>query len=247
MIKILPQINCDLGEGIPQEENIFPWIDAASIACGGHFGNEKTIRNSLKLALKFNVKVGAHPSYPDPDNFGRKSLQLPFEELAETLLAQIGKFSALASEEGIQPDHIKFHGALYNDAAKNNELASDLSKLLLKNFPQIPVFVPPFSEMEIAAIKIGLKTRLEVFGDRTYQDNYLLAPRTEPKALLVNSEDILIQINSVLTEGQLISSTGNKLPIVAETICFHGDNPGIQNFLPLIRKKFWANKSNPLS
>lgn len=246
-MKILPQINCDLGEGIPQEENIFPWIDAASIACGGHFGDEMTIRHSLNLALKFGVKVGAHPSYPDQKNFGRKSMLLPFDDLAMTLLAQIDRFHSLASEAGIKPDHIKFHGALYNDAAKNPDLANKLSALLLEYFPQIPVFVPPFSQMEVAAKKIGLKTRLEVFGDRTYQDNYLLAPRTEPKALMVDSEDILTQISTILTKGQLISCTGEKLPIVADTICFHGDNPGIQNFLPLIRKKFWASKRNLLS
>lgn len=236
----LPDINCDLGEGIPHEEKIFPWIDAASIACGGHFGEDKTIRKTLELAQAFGVKAGAHPSYPDRENFGRVTMTIPFQELLDSLLTQIQKFLKLASEKGIQPDHIKFHGALYNDAAKSPELATMLSEFLFFHFPDIPVFVPPFSEMEIAAKKVGLKTRLEVFGDRLYQDNYLLAPRSEKKALLKDPEDILIQLSSLIEEGQIISSSGKHLPIKAETICFHGDNPGIQNFLPLIRQKFWA-------
>ena len=243
MTKLLPEINCDLGEGIPCEEKIFPWIDAASIACGGHYGNEKTIEASLVLALKHGVKVGAHPSYPDPENFGRLSMDLPFEDLANSLLSQIEKFQNLASKASLFTDHIKFHGALYNDAAKNPVLATKLAEFLFQNFPNIPVFVPPFSVMEKAAKKIGLKTRLEVFGDRSYQDNYLLAPRTHPKALLVEKEDILNHITSILTDSQLISYSGNKLPVFAETICFHGDNPGIQNFLPLIRQTFWESKS----
>lgn len=236
----LPEINCDLGEGIPEEEKIFPWIDAASIACGGHFGDSQTIRNSLILAQKFGVKAGAHPSYPDRKNFGRISLNLPFEELAISILTQIQNFLLVANELEIEPDHIKFHGALYNDAAKNPELAKNLANFMYHNFPEIPVFVPPYSEMERAAQKIGIKTRLEVFGDRQYQNNYLLTPRTEPNSLLVDSKDIIIQTGTILTEGQLISSSGKKLPIDAETICFHGDNPGIQIFLPLIRQKFWT-------
>jgi 5-oxoprolinase (ATP-hydrolysing) subunit A len=233
------EINCDLGEGIPYEEKIFPWIDAASIACGGHYGDEKSIRHSLLLAKQNAVKVGIHPSYPDRENFGRKSLNIPFDQLEESLLVQIRLFQSISTELGMEADHIKFHGALYNDSAKNNSLAEQLTGFLKRNVPDLCVLVPPLSEMEKVAKSVGLKTKLEVFGDRTYKDNYLLLERDQPKALLTDLEDIEVHISSILKEKTLISSSGKKLPIHANTLCIHGDNPGILNFLPSIRLKFW--------
>jgi 5-oxoprolinase (ATP-hydrolysing) subunit A len=233
------EINCDLGEGIPQEEKIYPWIDSASIACGGHFGDTKSIRDSLLLAQKYQVKVGIHPSYPDRENFGRKSLNLSLKQLEDSLLEQIRLFKSVSSELGIEPDHLKFHGALYNDAAKNFLLAENLSGFLKRNLPSLYVLVPPFSEMEKAAKATGLKTKLEIFGDRTYQDNYLLLERDQPKALLTELEDIDLQLSNIFQENALVSSSGKKLTIQADTLCFHGDNPGILEFLPSLRLKYW--------
>ncbi|TDQ18910.1 UPF0271 protein [Algoriphagus boseongensis] len=234
------EINCDLGEGIPHEDSIYPWIDAASIACGGHYGDENSIRNSLLLAKKHQVKVGIHPSYPDRQNFGRHSMDISFQDLEKSLKEQIQLFKNIAQELQIEIDHVKFHGALYNDAAKNTGLAECLAKFLKTELPNCVLFVPPFSEMEKAAKANGLKTRLEIFGDRTYQDNYLLLGRNQPKALLTEMEEVEKQIQGILEEGVLISSSGKKLPIQAETLCIHGDNPGILDFLPTLRKKFWT-------
>lgn len=234
------EINCDLGEGIANEEFIYPWIDAASIACGGHYGDKESIKNSLLLAKKYQVKVGIHPSYPDRQNFGRHSMEISFQDLEKSLKEQIQLFKSIANELQIEIDHLKFHGALYNDAAKNRELAESLAKFLKNELPISFIFVPPFSEMEKAARANGLKTRLEIFGDRTYQDNYLLLGRNQPKALLTELEDVEKQIQKIEEEGHLISSSGKNLPIEAETLCFHGDNPGILDFLPAIRMKFWS-------
>lgn len=238
----IPDINCDLGEGIPDESLIYPWIDSASIACGGHFGNETTIWESLLLAKKFGVKVGPHPSYPDRENFGRNSLVLPFPKLEQALLEQIRLFQKICDELHLSVDHLKFHGALYNDAARNPILAKSLAQMLQANYPGLPVFVPPHSEMEKYASELGLTTRLEVFGDRSYQDNYSLVDRSQPKALLSSPEEVEAQLASILNGGHLISISGKTLPVSAETICFHGDNPGILEFLPLIRKKFWSKR-----
>lgn len=233
------QINSDLGEGIPGEESIFPLIDAASIACGGHFGDESTIRKSLILAKKSSVKVGAHPSYPDFENFGRKSLDIDFDTLKKSILNQIDLFLKVAQTLDLQMDHIKFHGALYNDAAANSELANSLCSFSKNNFPEICLFVPPNSQTEIFARKYSLKTRTEIFGDRAYQDNYQLLPRNQKKALFTNTEEILLHLKSIMEKGIIHSSSGKELPVKAETLCFHGDNPGLKEFLPAIRNMYW--------
>jgi UPF0271 protein len=235
----LPKINCDLGEGIANEQEIFPWIDCGSIACGGHFGDEASIASSLKLALANGVKVGAHPSYPDQENFGRKSMKLDLGALTASLNEQIDRFQLVANQLGMPSDHIKFHGALYNDAMANAELAQNLCKWLSLQYKRIPIFVSPGSQMLFWAEQFGLKTRLEVFGDRAYQANYQLVARSEADSLFTTMENVDAHIRPILLERQILTSTGKKIPAIAETVCFHGDNPGLMNFLPIIRKKYW--------
>ncbi len=235
----LPEINCDLGEGISGEELIFPLIDAASVACGGHFGTIETIRATLDLAQEFQKKVGAHPSYPDQANFGRKTLLISPKELEISLTYQIQLFLQIADSFGIQMDHIKFHGALYNDAAKDTQLADFLTDLLLSNWPGTPVFVSPHSCMEDFAIKKGLPYRLEIFGDRAYLDTYQLVPRSLEGSLLTEKEAVENHLKSIFFENCIQSVEGTLLPIQADTLCFHGDNPGIQQFLPYLRKTYW--------
>lgn len=238
--KKLPEINCDLGEGISGEKLIFPLIDAASVACGGHFGTIKTIRATLELAQEFQKKVGAHPSYPDQDNFGRKTLVISHEELKISLTNQIHTFLQVADSFGIQMDHIKFHGALYNEAAKETELANFLTDFLLSNWPSTPVFVPPHSCMEEFAIKKGLPYRLEIFGDRAYLNTYQLAPRSLTGSLLIEKEEVEKHLKSIFFENCIQSVEGTLIPIQADTLCFHGDNPGIHQFLPYLRKTYWT-------
>jgi UPF0271 protein len=238
--KRLPEINCDLGEGISGEELIFPLIDTASVACGGHFGTEQTIRATLELAKKFRKKAGAHPSYPDREHFGRKSIAISQAELERSLMAQIQTFLQVAGSFGIQMDHIKFHGALYNDAAKDAVLADFLTDFLLSNWPNVPVFVPPHSYMEEFAIKKGLPFRLEIFGDRAYLDTYQLAPRSMEGSLLTEKDKVEQHLKSIFFEKCIQSIEGTHLPIQADTLCFHGDNPGIHQFLPYLRKTYWT-------
>ncbi len=235
----LPKINCDLGEGVPIEEEIYPFIDCASIACGGHFGDQASIESSLQLAKVAAVKVGAHPSYPDRADFGRKSMNLEFADLAASLREQITLFSGVAQQMEIKIDHIKFHGALYNDAMANSTLAQNLCEWLSGHFKQIPIFVSPGSQMLFWAERFGLKTRLEVFGDRAYQDNYQLLPRTKHKSLFTTLKEVDEHIRFIIEEQQIITNSGNKIPVLAETLCFHGDNPGLMSFLPIIREKYW--------
>ncbi|WPR76632.1 LamB/YcsF family protein [Algoriphagus sp. NG3] len=236
----LPEINCDLGEGIADERLIFPYIDTASIACGGHYGDESSISQTLALAIHFKKNVGAHPSYPDPKNFGRKTMKILDKDLKKSILIQILKFEQLAEKAGIPMEHIKFHGALYNDAVANPELADSLTDFIATYFHNTPIFAPPHSELEKYIIQKGLKHRMEVFGDRRYLDTYRLVPRSVFGSHMVTESDISSHLETLLGKGFLQSDSGNSLPIKADTICFHGDNPGINDFLPLIRKKFWS-------
>ncbi|MFN3996297.1 LamB/YcsF family protein [Algoriphagus sp.] len=232
-------INCDLGEGISGEEFILPFIDVASVACGGHFGNQESIRNTLALVKKFRKKAGAHPSYPDQENFGRKSLPIEPQKLIESLEDQIKLFLKVSEEEKFPIDHIKFHGALYNDAAENVMIASLLVNFLKLEFGKIPLFVPPHSEIEKAAIKVGLPIRLEIFGDRAYTENYKLVSRSVENSLFNQKNQVISHLESIMNQGNIKLISGEFIPIHAETICFHGDNPGIVEILPFVRDRFW--------
>jgi len=236
----LPQINCDLGEGVAWEEEIFPFVDVASLACGGHFGTQDSLDASLSLATKYGKKVGAHPSYPDRENFGRVSIKLPVGDLIDSIRQQIEWFTKTAQAHHLSLDHIKFHGALYNDGAKDSDLANLLTDFLLENYLQTPLLVSPHSELEKKAKEKGLSIRLEVFADRAYTADYLLSSRSLEGSLLQDITSVEPQVKRLLFEGQLMSMEGVQLPIQADTLCFHGDNPGILDFLPILRKRFWT-------
>lgn len=236
----LPQINCDLGEGVAWEEEIFPFIDVASLACGGHYGTQESLDNSINLAKKFNKKIGAHPSYPDRINFGRVTQNIPKEDLVVQIKYQIEWFVECALAHKVSMDHIKFHGALYNDAASDPVLASLLTSFLAAVYPTIPLLVPPHSQLEHHAQLKDIPIRLEVFADRSYTPNYQLSPRIQEGSLLQSLESVDAQVNRLIFEGKLESQTGECLPIVADTLCFHGDNPSILDFLPILRKRYWS-------
>ncbi len=232
-------LNCDLGEGIKDEASIIPLIDLASVACGGHFGDRKTIIETLDLVQKFEKKAGAHPSYPDRENFGRKSLAIKPADLVQSLQQQITLFKEVARTKGVELDHIKFHGALYNDAAENEELAHLLVGFLKNEFPEVPLFVPPHSKIESVARSLNLPIKLEVFGDRAYRIDYKLLSRSEENSLFTQEKQVISHLESIIEKNQIQTASGELLPIQADTICFHGDNPGIMDFLTLVRDRFW--------
>ncbi|PZX55471.1 UPF0271 protein [Algoriphagus ratkowskyi] len=239
-MKNLLEINCDLGEGVQNEALLFPLIDTASIACGGHYGDDQTISNSINLALAHQKKAGSHPSYPDKKNFGRKTMAITDKDLKKSLLIQILKFEQLAEKVGLPMEHIKFHGALYNDAATIPELADSLTDFIANHFHHIPIFTSPHSQLEKYAIEKGLNLRREVFGDRRYGNNYQLIPRSEIGSLLISETEISVQVEKLISKGCVRSNSGKLLPLKADTVCFHGDNPGITLFLPSIRRRLWA-------
>lgn len=232
-------LNCDLGEGMKNEASIIPFIDLASVACGGHFGDRNSIRETLTLIKRLGKKAGAHPSYPDRENFGRNSMLIEPEVLIQSLRNQILLFIEVDEQEEIGCDHIKFHGALYNDAAENQDLALALALFLKREFPEIPLFVPPHSEIQKAAKELDLPHKLEVFGDRAYRNDYKLLSRSVENSLFTQKKQVISHMESILEHKQIQTTTGDFIPIQADTICFHGDNPGIMEFLPFVRDQFW--------
>ena len=234
------EINCDLGEGIANEELIIPFIDAASVACGGHVGDQQSIEQTLIKIKAQGKKAGAHPSYPDPRNFGRKSLTLDSKDLIQSIQSQIELYLSVSERLELPMDHIKFHGALYNDAAKNTELAGKLSDFIATAYPGICLFVPPHSEIEKSALERQVPVRKEIFGDRAYRDDYQLLSRAAENSLLTDFTSVEKHIQPFIEQGFLISSSGRQLSLSASTVCFHGDNPGILAFLPKIRQKWWT-------
>lgn len=238
-MKKLPEINCDLGEGISSEDKIFPWVDTASVACGGHFGDQFSIEKTLVLAKRFEKKVGAHPSYPDKENFGRKSISISKDELISSIDKQVKLFLDVSKKVGLDLDHIKFHGALYNDAASSHKLADLLTDFLKRNYPKTPIFTPPNSQMEILSIQKDLPIRREIFADRTYNADFSLVSRNFSGSLMSDEKSISEHLSHIFLKGEILAIDGSKLPVEADTLCFHGDNPGLEIFLPKIRNTWW--------
>ncbi|MCH6198397.1 5-oxoprolinase subunit PxpA [Aquiflexum sp. LQ15W] len=231
-------INCDLGEGLPNDGLLMPMLDSTSIACGGHTGDEKSIVDALQLAKKFGVKVGAHPSYPDRENFGRKHMNIDHKLLRTIIFKQIQFFEKLCQRQGLAMHHVKPHGALYNFAAINDLTAYVLIYLMEEYFPDAFLYCPAESLMAAMAIESGIKIKREVFADRSYNDDLTLVDRSKPKALLTDPQEVIEHIGWMVNEKKIKTITGNFIPIEAETICIHGDNPAALKILNGIRANF---------
>jgi len=216
-------LNCDLGEGCNSDAAIMPFISSANIACGYHAGDENTIRATLMLAKQYHVSVGAHPSYPDRENFGRKEMDLPLQEIKSMVITQIELVKKLAEKVGLHLHHVKPHGALYNKAAKDKQLAVVIAEAVKEVDPSLILFGLANSESGKAATGIGIPFYNEVFADRTYTDEGQLTPRSEANAMIGSTTTAVEQVMHMLNEGYVISTNGNTIPIQADTICIHGD------------------------
>ena len=219
---LLCDLNCDMGEGTGNDELIMPYITSANIACGYHAGDEETMRKTIRAAKKYNVNVGAHPSFLDRGNFGRSEIKKSPEEIYELVSAQINLLQKIAGYNDARLHHVKPHGALYNMAAKDKELALAIAKAIKDIDENLVLFGLSNSFLISEAKAIGLKTASEVFADRTYRDDASLTPRSQPNALIQNVEEMIQQV-SMMLQGKVKTVSGKEIPIVAETICIHGD------------------------
>jgi len=216
-------LNADVGEGMRNDKELMPYLTYANIACGGHFGTDETIFNTLQLAKKNDVKVGAHPSYPDPENFGRKSLQISREELAKTLKKQIDQFIEQCELIPIKMNHIKLHGALYNDVFGSKEFTLWFISFIKENYPKTLVFIPVFAESFITEVEKRI-VLIEAFADRNYNNDLTLVSRSNSKAILGSIKKIKEHV-LFISKGEIKTIEEEKKQCEADTLCVHGDHP----------------------
>jgi 5-oxoprolinase (ATP-hydrolysing) subunit A len=227
-------INCDLGEGLLTDEQIIPLISSANIACGYHAGDADTMKRTIELCMQHNVAVGAHPSWPDKENFGRTEMQKTTEEIYDIVTAQLFTIAQLAKEQRAVLHHVKPHGALYNQSAKDKTIAAAIAKAVYDFDPSLILFGLSGSVSLTEATALSLQTVHEVFADRTYQDDGSLTPRSQPDALITDEQTSLQQILQMIKSNTVASVTGKVITLKADTICIHGDGSNAVAFAKTI-------------
>ena len=231
-------INCDLGEGLNNEHIIMPLIDSCNIACGGHAGDSGSMIECVEISIKNNVKIGAHPSYPDKINFGRKKIDISPSELSYSIISQIESLETIADSYGLELNHIKAHGALYNQMMIDAEL-SNFYLDTIKDFKnKCSLYIPYKSEIEKIALKKGFSIIYEVFGDRNYNDDLSLVSRNNENALITDPESVVNHIKTIKETETVKTINGNYKKIKFDTICIHSDTNNSIEILKKINQEF---------
>ena len=233
-------LNADLGEGCASDSALLQLVSSANIACGFHAGDAVLMQQCVREALKNGVAIGAHPSFPDRENFGRTAMTLPAETVYAQTLYQIGALAAMARAEGGVMRHVKPHGMLYNQAAKDPQLADAIAKAVHACDPALVLVGLAGSELIRAGERYGLVTRQEVFADRGYLADGSLVPRSQPGALIEDEEQSLAQTLGMVETGRVKSLTGEWASVVAQTVCIHGDGEHALAFARRLRAAFEA-------
>lgn len=237
------KLNADLGESyghwqFDADIDIMPYIDMANIACGGHAGDPSVMHKTIQLAAEHDVLIGAHPSYPDIQGFGRRSMRVPPNELMLIIQAQIATLDGLAKCQGTKVSYVKPHGALYNDMMADQAVRNAVFSAISGFYCNLPLVVQASTENE--ALRMDARKRditliFEAFSDRLYLDSGLLTPRSHPRAVL-NAVDSVEQANRLIQRNEVVTESGAVLSIHAETICVHGDTPEAMYTVKQIRK-----------
>jgi len=230
-------INCDVGEGLHNEAQLFPFISSCNLACGGHAGDPETMNRVIRLAIKHNIKIGAHPSYPDREHFGRKSMSLPTEEFKESIRVQVDLLETMIRDHGDSMYHIKAHGALYNDLAKDKELAKIYLESILQYKETIFLYAAYGSVLAEEALKMGYKIIYEAFGDRNYRKDLSLVPRSWTNALITDPKLVLNHLLQMIKKGHVKVHEGDLVPIMADTFCIHSDTVSAYEILMYLTKE----------
>lgn len=229
--------NGDLGEGAGTDTTIMPLVTSANIACGGHAGNENTMRTTVELAIKNHVAIGAHPGYPDRERFGRVALEMPPRELSESIRRQLDALIGIASRLGARVTHVKAHGALYNQAERDGTTARSILFGIhaATGGHELVVFAPPGSAMWQEATGMGMRVAREGFVDRTYESDGTLRSRTLAGALITNPAAAAAQALSFVRNGGVSTADGAFLKLEVDTLCVHGDTPGAADIARAVR------------
>ncbi len=225
------EITCDMGEGLNNESLLMPYIHSCSIACGYHAGDIMTMRETVSLAKKYDVIIGAHPSYPDREGFGRRDINLSTSELINIIKDQIIELKSICNELLMPLTFLKPHGALYNKAVKDKETALAIVQAILETDKNLWIYTPYKSLLAQTAIKHTIKLKYEVFGDRNYSDDLSLLSRELTEAVIYDPEKVIDHVSYMVPNQCIKSISGKLIPVKADVLCIHGDNPNALNIV----------------
>jgi len=236
-------LNCDMGESygawqMGSDAEIMPFISSANIACGFHAGDPATIRKTVQLALDNGVAVGAHPSLPDLQGFGRREMKISPQDMYDLVLYQAGAVEAFARAAGARLHHVKCHGALYNMAATDEALSEAMARAVRDLGSEVCLYALSRSKNYEIAKRLGLHAVGEVFADRGYSDDGTLAPRDRPGGMIEDAAQAVKQALAMIEDGYVTSLSGKPVPVAADTLCLHGDQPDAVRFARELRRAF---------
>ena len=236
-------LNCDMGESygawkMGADAAVMPFITSANIACGFHGGDPATIRHTVRLALDHGVAVGAHPSLPDLMGFGRRVMRISPQDMYDLVVYQAGAVEAFARAAGARLHHVKCHGALYNMAANDEALSDAMVRAVRDLGSDVMLYALSNSRNFELAKREKIKVAGEVFADRGYADDGTLVPRDKPGAMIENAEASVKQALGMIEGGYVTSLSGKRVPVAADTLCLHGDQPGAATFAQALREVF---------
>jgi 5-oxoprolinase (ATP-hydrolysing) subunit A len=242
-------LNCDLGESfgrykLGEQQEILKYVTSANIACGFHAGDPTVMRETVKLAIENGVKIGAHPGLPDLNGFGRRDMDITAQEGYDMVVYQIGALQGFLTRYNETMQHVKPHGALYQMASRDGELAEAIAQAVYDISPSLVLFGLSGSELTKAGEKIGLRTAHEVFADRTYQADGSLTSRSQTDALITDQEHAVAQVLKMVTEGRVNSQQNTEVSLQADTICIHGDGAHALDFAKYIKESLENNQIN---
>lgn len=238
-------LNADLGESfgawrMGMDEALMPYITSANVACGFHAGDPLVMAKTVELVKKAGTALGAHPGFPDLSGFGRRNMTCSPQEVKAMVQYQTGALSAFAAAAGIRLEHVKAHGALYNMAAKDECLAAAIAEGVAEVDSRLILLAMSGSCMIKAGQAAGLKTASEVFADRAYQPDGTLVPRSQPGAVIHDKEEVIRRTLKMIREGLAETPNGQPVPVRAESVCLHGDNPAAIELAKSIREALAA-------
>ena len=222
-------INCDLGEKSKHHSNkydpdLLNIVNSANVACGYHAGDDRSMNKVIEISIKNEVSIGAHPSFNDPENFGRKRMNLSSSEIRKLIIDQYAILQNIASKHGENVTHVKPHGALNNMACEDIELATTIAKAICEIDKNLIYLVPTGSKMQIAAKKLNMKIACEIFADRNYEDDGNLVSRSKSHALITNPEEAKKHVLEMVKNQALNCYSGKKINCEIDSVCIHGDN-----------------------
>jgi UPF0271 protein len=235
-------LNSDLGESFGRytigcDEQVVPLVTSINAACGFHAGDPLVMKKTIQLAGQAGVSVGAHPGFDDLQGFGRRNMNLSYEELQACVLYQLGALDAFVKAEGLRLAHVKPHGAMYNMAARDSKMAEAICSAVQAYDPELIILAQESGQLYQTARRMGLRAAAEVFADRAYEEDGTLVARSKPGSMTTDPDDALTRVIRMIKEGKVTAITGRDIDVRADSVCVHGDGESALEFIRRIREQ----------